>query len=1438
MFADISGFTPLTEQLAALGAEGVEKLSAELNKYFDSLVSIISKHGGDIIKFAGDAVLVIWPATSAQGLPGMIILASICAKELLTSLNEYTVPTPAGKAILRLHIGLGAGPAGGVTVGGVNDQVEFFISGQVLEQVSSCEKQALPGEVYVSASAWSQVEPGILAGKIQGKEELNYRLDSVKVTVDLPPLVQLPLYTDMIEPLKKYLQPAVLRYIADPSGKKWMAELRSPSVVFVMLTQPLSPFVEALLPQLQDVIADMQTIIYRYEGTVRQFLIDDKGSVMIAGFGLPPRSHEDDAARAVLTALEISSSLLKQGVSCSIGVTTGTVFCGNVGSEQRREYAMVGDIVNLSARLMVASKGGVLVDSPTYNSAKGSPELDFEKQDPIRVKGKTNPIDVFIPYKRKTAKAAVANSNAILVGRKEEISTLEERLKRLQTKMEIEDAGHPLILILEGEAGVGKTRLVNHMKMLYSQLEHFNKQHIYTGSGENIQRGDYYIWRTICAGALDATGKYIKKELLLKIFPDGDRSMLPLLKAVLPLNISEKDLHSLSPQRRSQMTTSLIIKLLRALLPKGSLVQLENAHWMDSASWALAGALSQESNLAILVVVSMRPIEGDVPIQYSQMSNSTHATHLRVKNLSEDECSELITTTLEVTGKLSKDVTKNIMERTEGNPFLTVAIVSAMRDSGAIQFNKNKELVFVEGAASIPMELSGLLTSKVDKLHPGQQIILKIGSVIGQVFDMEIVSRILALLQTDSTLIDMSTKPEILRKDMREIEASGLIVRDSPEPDLTYQFANTLVKDVIYSLMLYSLRRDIHKAIVDYYNEKYSGNPTYYPLLAYHSKQAEMKEEAYGHYKKCGSTALSQNSHKEAVSFLTDAKELINDLNMESDFERIEINRKLGQAHYHQGQLKKADETLTHALELMGMTIPDGIKLKNAVKKRSLVTAPLMFHPRKEKEIHNERNHRQREAILCLLSLARIAYYRNDKNRCTYASIMATVLSSQTEFVAMSSDANAFEAVTFGYQGDHNSAESSLGKAIRAAKDSEVIMRFHMTAGMYYSGRGKWNLVKENFKKAREMAVTIGDLKSSEDATLFLDFGYFVTGDMSDSVKRIKKVVESSAHRTDNQNYLLSKIFLARTFYTLGIIKDCMHAIMDVGYAWSKEQSDAGDTDVSATMNYRPLMALLLLKHDKFPEANQHAEKAFQLASSIDPTTYFSLYGYSWLVEYYLTLMRNPVLYEKHANIIVRTKIQTRFKKCLGFLKHFSMMFQIAEPRYRLLKGIGLFLDKKQSQAESQWKRALQLAQDGSMRFEEAVILFHRGTHLASDDDLAAANKILPTISSQALDPIPPERRFAGKKQRKQLSALKMSDGKGGKHRSSNDLLADQDLDRRVGRSRTTRSAKDRQSASPHITRQNSRESTASADDAIPIPKSEQVPRKTKPGLVVSEQSG
>jgi hypothetical protein len=267
--------------LASLGAEGIEKLTLELNKYFDALIGEIYRHGGDIIKFAGDAVLVLWPAATQKGLPWMVCLACQCARALLDHLDNYSVE---GK-ILRLHIGIGAGEVGGVHVGGVNGKHEFFISGQVLEQVSACEKQAQPGETFVSAIAWLLVEKGILNGS-QQKGSMNYRLDSVRMPVDLPPPVTLPLLEDMRPSLESYVQDGVLKQLYS-GNKKWLAELRTISVLFANLT---SPYKDSKLDELHTVIRTMQTIVYKYEGVVRQFMIDDKGSVFIAGFGLPPFS--------------------------------------------------------------------------------------------------------------------------------------------------------------------------------------------------------------------------------------------------------------------------------------------------------------------------------------------------------------------------------------------------------------------------------------------------------------------------------------------------------------------------------------------------------------------------------------------------------------------------------------------------------------------------------------------------------------------------------------------------------------------------------------------------------------------------------------------------------------------------------------------------------------------------------------------------------------------------------------------------------------------------------------------------------------------------------------------------------------------------------------------------------------------------------------------
>lgn len=157
------------------------------------------------------------------------------------------------------------------------------------------------------------------------------------------PIPTFSITPDQIPILRSFVPSAVVKHFENPLTQNgFLAELREVTVMFVNLA--LS-FREDKVPEFQAVVQKMFSNVEESEGMIRQFLIDDKGSVFIAGFGLPPLSHLDDPTRAVICALKIHNELAQSGVSCSIGITTGNAFCGCVGSFRRREYAIVGDSI-------------------------------------------------------------------------------------------------------------------------------------------------------------------------------------------------------------------------------------------------------------------------------------------------------------------------------------------------------------------------------------------------------------------------------------------------------------------------------------------------------------------------------------------------------------------------------------------------------------------------------------------------------------------------------------------------------------------------------------------------------------------------------------------------------------------------------------------------------------------------------------------------------------------------------------------------------------------------------------------------------------------------------------------------------------------------------------------------------------------------------------
>jgi len=166
LFADISGFTRLTEQIAQLGPKGIEQISRHLNTYFDKLIALINKYGGDIIKFAGDALIAVWVTkATAENLPSLVLLACQCALGMQKKLHDFRVESTDTTHFLQLHVGIGAGKIAGLYAGGEKNIIEFFITGEPLEQVTECEKNARPGEVYLSKTALLYVKDDVIVAK-------------------------------------------------------------------------------------------------------------------------------------------------------------------------------------------------------------------------------------------------------------------------------------------------------------------------------------------------------------------------------------------------------------------------------------------------------------------------------------------------------------------------------------------------------------------------------------------------------------------------------------------------------------------------------------------------------------------------------------------------------------------------------------------------------------------------------------------------------------------------------------------------------------------------------------------------------------------------------------------------------------------------------------------------------------------------------------------------------------------------------------------------------------------------------------------------------------------------------------------------------------------------------------------------------------------------
>ena len=373
LFSDISGFTKLSVAFSKKGRVGPEYLTFCINRYMEQIINIISANGGDIFKFAGDALMVIWPPDgSTSFLQRTCTRACQCAMDIINKLDKMELVK--GKT-LSVKIGIGVGPIHILFVGGLFRRCEYLCVGECMRQAFESEKRSTSGgQIIISENVYhyvnrnynfKEMEPSkdyppsddlkyflIVSKREEKRRRVTIRADTSKMKKKF----NLSTVKPEINTLRKFLPAAVKGYL-NIERESWCKELRLITCMFLNIEKDLSQLDnEDTFIQVQTIVNTVQRCIYRTRGALNKFLMDDKGSGMLVAWGVPPFSSRYDPLDCVCACLTIQQELQKLGLKCGMGVTTGVCFsgvCGTIGN--RREYSLIGEVVNLSSRFM--SKG-------------------------------------------------------------------------------------------------------------------------------------------------------------------------------------------------------------------------------------------------------------------------------------------------------------------------------------------------------------------------------------------------------------------------------------------------------------------------------------------------------------------------------------------------------------------------------------------------------------------------------------------------------------------------------------------------------------------------------------------------------------------------------------------------------------------------------------------------------------------------------------------------------------------------------------------------------------------------------------------------------------------------------------------------------------------------------------------------------------------------
>ena len=1299
LFADISGFTRLTERLARRGPAGAEQLTALLNAYFEQLVTHITDHGGDVVKFAGDALLAVWSvAALGESLTTLTQRAAQCGLAVQAALRNHQA---AEGVTLSLKVGIGAGELVAMHLGGAFDRWELLLSGEPLEQVGIAEHQAQPGDVVLSPTAGILLDDAVRGVPV---EHGCKRLEAVSRSLPPRPAV-LPITGGAAAAALHAYLPGAIRARLDAGQAGWLAELRRVTVLFINLPG-LNRSVAEALEATQRIVRGLQTALYHYEGSLNKLSVDEKGVTLVAALGLPPLTHEDDAIRGVMAALAMQAELRSQGVHGAIGVTTGRVYCGEIGSVRRREYTIMGDTVNLAARLMQAAPDGLLCDAATYQAARG--RLQFETLPPLTVKGKSEPVAAYRPL----GQAVASGTTGALFGRAAEQAVLTQGLIAVHK-------GEHGVVVIEGEAGIGKSRF---LADLVEQARSRGVTVLF-GAGDAVEKTTpYYSWRPVFARLLGVDGLtdlLARREQVLRVLQTEPAllRLAPLLNGVLPLNLPDDELTAqMTGQVRADNTHELLLDLLKGAVQRTpTLLIVEDAHWLDSASWALTVLVARRVQ-PLLLVVATRPPPDPVPPEYTLLLETVGTRRLPLEALPPGDVLALVCHRLGVSS-LPESVAELIHRKAQGNPFFSEEMAYALRDAGLLRIADGQ--CYLAGDTDLnnttfPDNVKGVITSRLDRLPPPQQLALKVASVIGRVFPFRILRDVFPLASEKERLADHLTT----------LERLNLTPLETPKPNLAYLFQHVLTQEAAYGLMLFAQRRELHRVVAEWYEHTYGANlDPYYPLLAHHWCRAEVETKAVEYLEKAGEQALRGGVYREAIPYFKEAIRLGAEIDAKSPhgidrLRRARWERQLGDGYVGLGQLALGREHAEKSLRLLGFSVPStSLRLIASCAGQAIEQVWHRLRPARRFIDAPVEHNAEYEAAIAYERIAHLAYFSVDLPTVLHSGICTLNLAERCGDMAQLVRGYASMCIVFSLVPFIAGAEHYFKLAhdlVDRVNDQTARGWVFLLTGFYSFNVGHWERGRRILQQGVESTLLIGDHRRWEECNVELSVLDYLCGDFVRSQQRFEQVVEVARHKGHNQALiwgLCGEVMIALRQGRIGAAQEFLEAITAV----PETDRYNGRTDI---IWINGLHAIVQLRLGKPSSAFDSAVQVLEIIETQGGVANFIFEGYASIVEVFISLWEKEFADATEDGKRIR---RTALRACAALWK-FARVFVFGRPRAWLMQGLADWLSGRPRRAWHAWRRSLREAVRLGMPCEEGLAEYEIGRHLPASDETRHAH--------------------------------------------------------------------------------------------------------------------